>query len=185
MAAVWVGYRCYGSYLPYRLRTASRRRNGLEHLERKCKSETLKAKEKAKAKETVKAEIDADNWKKMDRKYNDFRDMSVWQKAFALLRNVYKIIRTFPPEEKYALTDDLRRSANSCVHNIAEGYGRFEPKDKTRFYKISRGSAYEAISQVLVAETEKYISTEFAEDIIMRYKDVIDELNSLIHSLEK
>ena len=64
--------------------------------------------------------------------------MSVWQKAFALLRDIYKIARTFPLDEKYALTDDLRRSANSVVHNVAEGYGRFEPKDKTRFYKISR-----------------------------------------------
>ena len=88
------------------------------------------------------------------KKYNDFRDMSVWQKSFNLLREVYKIIRLFPSEEKYALTDDLRRAANSVVHNIAEGYGRFEARDKTRFYKISRGSAYESMSQILVAETE-------------------------------
>lgn len=118
-------------------------------------------------------------------KYNDFRDMSVWQKAFVLLRNVYRIIKVFPPEEKYALTDDLRRSANSVVHNIAEGYGRFEAKDKTRFYKVSRGSAYEAMSQILVAEAEKYISTETSEDLIGRYKEVIDELSALIRSLEK
>lgn len=121
---------------------------------------------------------------KMIKKYNDFRDMSVWQKAFVLLRDVYKIIRTFPPEEKYALTDDLRRSANSVVHNIAEGYGRFEPKDKTRFYKISRGSAYEAISQILVAESENYTTVEIAEDLISRNKNVIEELNALIHKLE-
>ena len=121
----------------------------------------------------------------MIKKYNDFRDMSVWQKAFALLRDVYKIIRMFPPEEKYALADDLRRAANSCVHNIAEGFGRFEAKDKTRFYKISRGSAYEAISQILVAEAEKYTETEIAEDLISRYKDVIEELNALIRTLEK
>lgn len=118
-------------------------------------------------------------------KYNDFRDISVWQKAFAILREVYKIIKVFPPEEKYALTDDLRRSANSVVHNIAEGYGRFEAKDKTRFYKVSRGSAYEAMSQILVAEAEKYISTEISENLIIRNKEVIDELSALIRSLEK
>ncbi len=95
--------------------------------------------------------------------------MSVWQKAFALLRDVYKIARTFPSDEKFALTDDLRRSANSVVHNIAEGYGRIEPRDKTRFYKISRGSAFEAISQLLVAESENYITTEISEDLINRY----------------
>jgi four helix bundle protein len=49
----------------------------------------------------------------------------------------------FPPDERFALTDDLKRAANSVVHNLAEGYGRFEARDKTRFYKIARGSAYE------------------------------------------
>lgn len=118
-------------------------------------------------------------------KYNDFRDMSVWQKSFALLRDVYKIIRLFPPEEKYALTDDLRRSANSVVHNIAEGYGRYEPRDKSRLYKISRGSAYEAMSQILVANAEKYISSKKSNYLIESYKAVIDELSALIRSLEK
>jgi len=119
------------------------------------------------------------------KKYNDFRDMSVWQKAFSLLREVYKIIRLFPPEERYALTDDLRRSGNSAVHNIAEGYGRFEAKDKTRFYKISRGSSYEAMSQILVAEAENYISSEKSEELVNKYKEVNDELSALIRSLEK
>lgn len=91
----------------------------------------------------------------------------------------------FPNEEKYALTDDLQRAANSIVHNIAEGYGRFEARDKTRFYKISRGSAYEAMSQILVAEAEKYISSEKSKDIVQKYKDVNDELSSLIRSIEK
>lgn len=119
------------------------------------------------------------------KEYNDFRDMSVWQKSFALLREAYKLIRLFPPEERYALTDDLRRAANSVVHNIAEGYGRFEPRDKSRFYKIARGSAYEAMSQILVAEAEAYISYEKSEELIINYKAVIDELSALICSLEK
>jgi len=102
-------------------------------------------------------------------------DMTVWQKAFGLLREVYKIIRSFPTGEKFALTDDLRRATNSCVHNIAEGYGRFEARDKTRFYEISRGScAYEAISQILVAEAENYTTAEIAENLIVRYKNVIE-----------
>lgn len=120
-----------------------------------------------------------------DKKYNDFRDMSVWQKAFALLIEIYKLIKYFPPDECFALTDDLKRAANSVVHNLAEGYGRFEPRDKTRFYKISRGSAYESMSQILVAESQAYLNSETSENLIMRYKEVIEELNALIHSLEK
>lgn len=119
------------------------------------------------------------------KKFNDFRDMSVWQNSFELLRQVYRIIRNFPLDERFGLTDDLRRAGNSVVHNIAEGYGRFEPRDKTRLYKISRGSAYEAMSQILVAEAENYISLEKTEELIAKYKAVIDELSALIRSLEK
>jgi four helix bundle protein len=117
-------------------------------------------------------------------KYKDFRDMPVWQKAFALLLKVYIFIKKFPIEEKFALADDLRRSANSVVHNIAEGYGRYEPKDKTRFYKISRGSSHEAMSQLLVANALNYITTSETEEMISGYKVVIEELNALIHKLE-
>ena len=121
----------------------------------------------------------------MEKKFNDFRDMGIWQKSFNILIEVYNLIKKFPIDERYALADQLKRAANSVVHNIAEGYGRFEPKDKTRFYKIARGSAYESMSQILVAETQNYLSSETCEGLIERYKQLIEEINSLIHYLEK
>ncbi len=121
----------------------------------------------------------------MDKKYNDFRDMSVWQKAFALLVKVYDVCKQFPPEERYALADDLRRAANSVVHNLAEGYGRFESKDKTRFYKIARGSSYEAMSQLLVADSQAYVNSKQSEELLNDYKQVVEEINALIYFLEK
>ncbi|GET23775.1 four helix bundle protein [Prolixibacter sp. NT017] len=120
-----------------------------------------------------------------EKKYNDFRDMPVWQKAFALLVEVYQTIKHFPADERFALTDDLKRAANSVVHNLAEGYGRYEPKDKTRFYKIARGSAYESMSQILVAESQQYLNSEISENLVKRYKEAIEEINALIFSLEK
>lgn len=120
-----------------------------------------------------------------DKKFNDFRDMQVWQKSFTLLLEIYKLIKLFPSDERFALTDDLKRAANSVVHNIAEGYGRFEPRDKSRLYKISRGSAFESMSQILVAESQSYMIPGTSENLIIRYKEVIEELNSLIHYLEK
>ena len=88
--------------------------------------------------------------------YKDFTLMPVWQKALKLLVRVYQITRPFPPEEKFGITSDMRRAANSVVHNLAEGFGRFENKDKSRFYKISRGSAYEIISQTLASYALQY-----------------------------
>ena len=79
----------------------------------------------------------------------------------------------------------MRRSANSIVHNIAEGFGRYESKDKTRFYKISRGSAYELISQILVSMALEYIKEEaLKNEYIELCKRIILELNSLIKTLE-
>ena len=118
-------------------------------------------------------------------KYPDFTSMPVYQKALELLIKIYEITKKFPPEEKYGLTSDIRRAANSVVHNIAEGFGRFEPKDKTRFYKISRGSAYELMSQSIVSFKLEYIKEESVlEKILSESNDIIQELNSLIKSIE-
>lgn len=115
----------------------------------------------------------------------DFTEMPVWQKAFKLLLEVYRISHDFPNEEKFGMTSDFRRSANSVVHNIAEGFGRYEKFDKTRFYKISRGSSYEAISQSLASYALEFIKNkEDKERLVNGYKEVIEELDSLIKSIE-
>ena len=111
--------------------------------------------------------------------------MTVWQKAFALLVKIYSITKTFPQEEKFGMISDIRRSANSVVHNIAEGFGRFEKRDKTRFYKISRGSAYEIISQIMASYALRFINNTNEKDaLILSYRDVIGELDSLIKTIE-
>ena len=84
-------------------------------------------------------------------KFRDFTQMSVWQRSLDLLLQIYELSKPFPVEERYGLTGDMRRASNSISHNIAEGFGRYEPRDKTRFYKISRGSGYELCSQIIVA----------------------------------
>jgi four helix bundle protein len=78
----------------------------------------------------------------------------------------------------------MRRAANSVAHNIAEGFGRFQPKDKTRFYKTSRGSSFELISQAYVSSELEYVSHEKKRQLEKGYRDIIDELNALIKSIE-
>lgn len=117
--------------------------------------------------------------------YKDFTDMSVWQKAFKLLLKVYKITKKFPGEEKFGMISDMRRASNSVVHNISEGFGRYERLDKSRFYKISRGSSYELISQVMASYALGFIRNREEEtSLIQGYKEVIEELDSLIKSVE-
>ena len=76
-------------------------------------------------------------------RYKYFTEMPVWKMAFDLLLEIYQVTKSFPVDERFGLTSDIRRSANSIVHNIAEGFGRFAPKEKTYFYRVSRASAYE------------------------------------------
>ncbi|MEA1898534.1 MAG: four helix bundle protein [Bacteroidota bacterium] len=116
--------------------------------------------------------------------YKDFTKMSVWQKSFDLLIKIYQLTKTFPKKEKFGMISDIRRAANSVVHNIAEGFGRYERKDKTRFYKISRGSSYEVISQALVSSALQYLDEKDKKEVISGYKQVIDELDSIIKSVE-
>ena len=105
--------------------------------------------------------------------------MPVWQNAFSLLLRVYKITKVFPQDEKFGIIPDMRRAANSVVHNISEGFGRYERLDKSRFYKISRGSSYELISQTMTSFSLGFIKDkEEKESVIQAYREVIDELDS-------
>ena len=117
--------------------------------------------------------------------YKDFTDFAVWKLGFDTLIQVYDLADNFPSEERYILTQDLLRSANSVIHNVAEGFGRYENRDKTRFYKISRGSAYEAISQILVARHRKYAGAEALDKVADQYKECITQLDRLIISMER
>ena len=136
----------------------------------------------------IKAEAEAEaknKYKGVEMGFKDFTQMHVWQLAFKLLIKIYKITKDFPSEEKFGLISDMRRAANSIVHNIAEGFGRYEPKDKTRFYKISRGSSYELISQLLVSYELEYIKVKsILNDLIEDCKNIINELNSMNKALE-
>lgn len=117
--------------------------------------------------------------------YQDFTNMPVWQKSLELLLKIYQVIKIFPDDERFCLTSDTRRSVNSITHNIAEGFGRYEPKDKTRFYKISRGSGFELMSQSIAAFKLGYIKEEkILDEIVNSASEIIKELTALIKSLE-
>jgi four helix bundle protein len=115
----------------------------------------------------------------------DFTEMPVWQKAIHMLTEVYRLTKHFPAEEKYGLISDMRRAANSVAHNIAEGSGRFGPKDKTRFYKISRGSAFELISQCYASVELLYMDSSTRQSLEQGYRGIIGQLTVMIKSLEK
>ena len=116
--------------------------------------------------------------------YKDFTEMPVWPTAFQLLLKIYELTKTYPSEEKYGLVQDMRRAANSVTNNISEGFGRYEKMDKTRFYKISKGSCYELINQCLVSHALDFITCKKKSELVNGYHDVISDLDPLIKTIE-
>lgn len=98
----------------------------------------------------------------MEDKNYAYRQLAVWQKAMQLVKLVYTQIRLLPSEERFALADQLRRAVSSVPSNIAEGNGRASNKDYAHFLAIARGSLYETMTQLEIAESLGYIepSTE-------------------------
>ena len=77
-----------------------------------------------------------------------FRDLDAYKKGYQLALQIYRMTRQFPADEKYGLTDQLRRAAVSIPSNIAEGYRRFSRTDYIRFLKIAFGSCGEIETQL-------------------------------------
>lgn len=90
----------------------------------------------------------------------DFRNIKAWDKAHVLTLQVYKITESFPKEELYGLTSQIRRAAASIPTNIAEGCGRGSNIELRRFLEIAMGSAGEVEYQLLLAHDLKYIDDE-------------------------
>ena len=81
-----------------------------------------------------------------------FEDTKVWQDAVELAVAIYKMTKSFPADELYAMTSQMRRAATSISANIAEGYGRVSKKDKVHFYTISYGSLMELKSFIYLSQ---------------------------------
>ncbi len=112
-----------------------------------------------------------------------FQDLRVWQQAKSFTVQVYKITRSFPKEETYGLSDQMRRASNSICANIAEGFSRFHTKDKVKFYYNARGSVSESTSHVLVANELKYLSSEAAAEMNLQLENIKQMINGMINSI--
>src|SRR5712692_3010422 len=89
-----------------------------------------------------------------------YRDMQVWQRAHQLTLTVYRATRSWPREELYGLTSQVRRSATSVPANVAEGTGRFGKAELSRFLQIALGSACELDYHLLLAKDLAYLPAE-------------------------
>ena len=117
---------------------------------------------------------------------NSFEDLECWKASRDLRRFVAtEIISKFPNDEKYALTNQLRRSSRSIGDNIAEGFGRYNHQENIQACRIARGSLWETLNQVLTAADENYINNDTLEEFRLKFETTKAILNGYINYLNK
>ncbi len=113
-----------------------------------------------------------------------FRELIVWQKSMQLVTNIYRLSQAFPREERYGLTNQLRRSAVSVPSNIAEGFGRQTTKDYLRFLQIAMGSLFEFQTQLEIAKNLEFLSRTDFDSTFEASRELERMLSSLIRKLK-
>ena len=108
-----------------------------------------------------------------------YKRLIVWQKAMVFWKLVYAEVKKFPVEERYALSDQVRRAAVSVASNIAEGAGRASNKDYAHFIAIARGSLFEEMTQLEGAEMLGYLV--ISDEI----KDIASEISRMLTTMLK
>lgn len=113
---------------------------------------------------------------------SSYKELHVWEKSFSVCEDIYTITKSFPKEEVYGLTSQIRRAAVSLPSNIAEGSKRGK-KEFVQFLKIAHGSGAEVETQLLLAYRMGYISVEDFKKISSDLEDVMRMLGSFIKKL--
>jgi len=114
---------------------------------------------------------------------SDFRDLKVWQVCRDLRIVIWRLCKGFPSEERFRLANQMIRASRSCTANIAEGHGRFHFQENIQFCRQSRGSLFELIDHVMVAEECEYIGLEEKDKLIEHIISAIRLLNGYIKYL--
>ena len=114
----------------------------------------------------------------------DFKDLTVWRKAHTIILRTNHLTRSFPREELFGLTSQIRRSAASIAANIAEGCGRRSDGEMTRFLRIARGSAVELESHLILARDLTLLSASSFEVLAGDVDEVQRMLTSLIQRVQ-
>ena len=111
----------------------------------------------------------------------NFEKLDVWQKAIEFADLVYSSTRNFPADERFGLTNQMRRAAVSLSSNIAEGCSRISKTDFARFLEIATGSAFEVVSQAFIGHRQGFLGDEAFRAIY----DAAEEQSRMLSGLRK
>jgi four helix bundle protein len=115
----------------------------------------------------------------------DFRKLTIWQDAIALVKNIYSVADRLPEKEKYGLTSQICRAAVSIPSNIAEGCNRSSEVEVKRFLEIAIGSAFELETQVIILAETKMIEKESVNGLLTQIKTLQSRINAFIEKVKE
>ncbi len=108
-----------------------------------------------------------------------FEKLNVWVNSKELVTKIYKLTRNFPDEEKFGLTNQLRRASISIASNLAEGTSRQTNKDKAHFSTMAFSSLMEVLNQLIIAKDLNYISDSDFKNLRTHIEKISNMLNAL------
>ena len=111
-----------------------------------------------------------------------YKDLLIWQKGIQIVTLVYQLVSTFPKNEIFSLTNQIKRASVSVPSNIAEGYGRNSEKSFSHFLDIARGSLFEIETQLLIANKLGFITNQTLYNEILNQ---IEEESKMINAFSK
>ena len=114
-------------------------------------------------------------------KIYSFEKLTVWQESKELVKDIYRLTKDFPTEEKFGLISQLQRASVSIASNLAEGTSRKTNKDKAHFTTIAFSSAMEVLNQIIISKELNFISEK--DYILVREK--LEKISNMLNALRK
>jgi four helix bundle protein len=121
----------------------------------------------------------------MDGSVRSYRDLLVWKEGMELAAICYEVTKTFPREEMYGMTSQIRRAAAAVPANIAEGQGRENSREFIRFLRIAQGSLKEVETHLLLASKVGVASEESTAPILERRETLGKMIRALIRAIQR
>ena len=114
-----------------------------------------------------------------------FEDLECYQLALEVMAKVHAFSKTLPPDEKFDLYAQIRRSAKGVTGNIGEGYGRYHYLDSLRFYSTARGELNETLARLIDAKVLSYIQQPEFEELYKLIRQAEQTLNGYMNYVRR
>ncbi len=117
--------------------------------------------------------------------FRNFEDLECWKACTEVRKYVTELVKNYPNEERFALVDNMKKTARATTHNIAEGFGRYDYQDNIRLCRHSRGSLNKLVDQLIVSFDEGFITEKDCENARTLISQALALLGGYINYLSR